>query len=126
MLYFITPTTSTCEKSARLILFFHKKRGALGRPFFCPMLGLLRLEGDPQPQPHGAPVVDALLREAADQAAEIGIGRDIRRVEREQLSVGLIHPENETAKPCERAATAAGISVRRQEGMIEYVVDVRA
>ncbi len=90
------------------------------------MLGVPRLEGDPQPQPYGAPVVDALLRKAADQAAEIGIGRDIRRVERQQLSVGLIHPENETAKPCKRTAPTADVSVWRQEGMIEYVVDVRA
>ena len=76
MLHFIT-TTSGCDKSVRPILFFHKKRGALGRPFFVQLFGVLRLEGDLQPQPHGPPVVDALLGKATDQAAEVRVPGDI-------------------------------------------------
>ena len=116
------------QNSAREIRFAMKK-GA--KPTAAPFSDLVcltfcELKRDPQLQPHGAPVVDALLLKAAEQAAEIGIESDIRRVEREQRPSGLIHLENKTAKPCEAAAAAAGVSVGRQEGMIEYVIEVRA
>ena len=71
------------EKNLRGSYSFLIKKGAHVTPLFIQLFGLPQLEGDPQPQPHGAPVIDALLSKAANQSSEVVIVRDIGRVKRQ-------------------------------------------
>jgi hypothetical protein len=85
-----------------------------GRPIsrspilFCAAFGVL--ERDPQAQADGSTAVDALLREAVDQTAEIWVGNDVfgmSLTDREKLTVCGIDPDVEVAKQSEGATAAA-------------------
>jgi hypothetical protein len=75
---------------------------------FCAAFGVL--ERDPQAQADGSTAVDALLREAVDQTAEIWVGNDVfgmSLTDREKLTVCGIDPDVEVAKQSEGATAAA-------------------
>jgi hypothetical protein len=90
-------------------LFFIKKEAHLGAPFLSNCLAFGELERDAQPQPHGAPAVDALLGEAADQSSEVRVkkGNILGRINRQQFPGRLIHLDVEVTEKGKRAATAA-------------------
>jgi hypothetical protein len=95
----VTPVAS--HWTVKKIVPYEKRGEALGRPSsLVNCVPFCELEGNPQPQSHGAPAVDSFLAKTADQPSEVRVkkGNILGRINREQFPGRLIHFNVEVTK----------------------------
>src|SRR6185369_17092003 len=90
-----------------------------GRPLSHSERGLL--EGNSEPQPNRATAVDSFLRKGVDQTSEVWIRSYVMN---HWFEGCWIDGDVEVAKECERSAATTVITIRREQPMVEDVVDV--